>query len=551
MSNRLRSNMKLKVLAALVAVVSVLCGCRERTAPQYAQELRAMAEKMDSARWDAACPAIEAVDPASLHTRSDSALYSLLAYANIKRSPRPAPAPDSLISTATDYYADGAEPRRAMMAWYFRACSNFDRGRYADAVYHAMHMLTFAEQLADTLYITRYYDLMASAFGIVNNHLESARNYTAALRYYHANPNCGDGNYLHFTRMALTRWIEAHQPDSALAVWRDNMPYFLAKDSNALSEEDYRALCMAYHAAVRGQACHDYRQIAQDYDLMESNPLADSVIRSVGFLLQEKNYYQAMARTPELVDSLIPKIIEAGIDTANLLHPPLIPRFPDVVQAQRSYILEVQEEKAAQSLRTRTIWLSVGGVALMSFIVIGGFGLHRRRMARKEDELRDRIEEVRSLCEEMESRSQNDEDSRVRLKTLSMQLFAQRLSEINKLCDTYFNHRDTGERAMSIFYHEFEREMAKLGAADSMREIERLVNECKDGLVTRLREQLPQLKETEVNFLTYIYAGFAARAVCVFMGISKDNFYMRRRRIKASITESTAPSRELFLSELG
>lgn len=162
-----------------------------------------------------------------------------------------------------------------------------------------------------------------------------------------------------------------------------------------------------------------------------------------------------------------------------------------------------------------------------------------------------RIDEIRSLREEMRLRADADQAHDERLKTLTDKLFAQRLSEINRLCDNYYNHRDMGERAKSMFYREFESRLADLGSKQTIAEIEQLVNVCKGGLMAQVREEMPQLREQDLNFLTYVYAGFAARTICLFLGITKDNYYMRRRRIKARIADSDAPSRQRFLNEMG
>lgn len=52
----------------------------------------------------------------------------------------------------------------------------------------------------------------------------------------------------------------------------------------------------------------------------------------------------------------------------------------------------------------------------------------------------------------------------------------------------------------------------------------------------------------DLKFLTYIYAGFSPRAVCVFMDIKIKTFYNRRNLLKERILASDAPDREYFVS---
>lgn len=524
-----------------------MLGCSKQPGVQYDPKLEAIALAMDSTEWDSRCPQIELIDPADLHTKADSALYSLLAYANIKRSGHHTPA-DSLIVTATDFYADGREPRRAMMAWYFRACSNWDQGYFAEAVYYALHMQPYAEELADTLYLVRFCDVMASSYERTNNNLEAAQYYDKASRYLRAKPDLESWNNSYFTRQALSSWFNAGYSDSALVIFRENIPLLLGEVTDTIKMVRNLGL---YRSIVRCTPVLDYDQIARDYDSIDAIPLAKYVLESRDYMRLERDYYRAKARNPQLIDELLPKLAAVGIDTFNLQHPIRQRIIPNVVQALQKYTIEQQTLEAQKILKRRTrmilIWGSAGILLLFGLC----FWLYRRNLIRKEDELSMRIDEIRSLREEMNLRAAADQAHDRQLKTLTDKLFAQRLLEINRLCDNYYNHRDMGEKAKSMFYREFESRLADLGSKQTVAEIEQLVNECKDGLVTKLREELPQLREQDVNFLTYIYAGFAARTICLFLGITKDNYYMRRRRIKARIADSDAPSRRLFLDEMG
>ncbi len=537
----------MKRLTLIALAIFAMAGCTKQPGVQYGSKLEALARAMDSTEWERKCPQIEQIDPAKLQTKADSALYSLLAYANLKRSGRIVPA-DSLIATATDFYGDGREPRRAMMAWYFRACSNWDQGLYAEAVYYALHMRPYAEELADSLYLLRFCDIMASSYERTNNHLEAAQYYGKAAKYLDQNPDLESWNRGYFVRKAFSSWSQAGYSDSALAFFRENIPVLLGQETDP--SRVYYNLAL-FRAAVRTTPFVDYEQIAADYDAIDAIPLAKHVLESIDYMRLERDYYRAKVRNPQLIGALIPKLAAAGVDTFDIQHPQRTRKIPNVVQALQNYTIEQQAVEAQKSLRRRTllilIWSSVSFILLLG----GCIWLYRRRLIRKEDELAMRIDEIRSLREEMRLRADADQAHDERLKTLTDKLFAQRLSEINRLCDNYYNHRDMGERAKSMFYREFESRLADLGSKQTIAEIEQLVNVCKGGLMAQVREEMPQLREQDLNFLTYVYAGFAARTICLFLGITKDNYYMRRRRIKARIADSDAPSRQRFLNEMG
>ena len=68
--------------------------------------------------------------------------------------------------------------------------------------------------------------------------------------------------------------------------------------------------------------------------------------------------------------------------------------------------------------------------------------------------------------------------------------------------------------------------------------------------MAKVRQQLPEMKTADLDFLIYLFAGFSPRAVCIFTDIKIKNFYNRRSRLKERILSSEAPDREWFVSKM-
>ncbi|WP_305155245.1 hypothetical protein [uncultured Alistipes sp.] len=64
----------------------------------------------------------------------------------------------------------------------------------------------------------------------------------------------------------------------------------------------------------------------------------------------------------------------------------------------------------------------------------------------------------------------------------------------------------------------------------------------------KIRAELPELKESELDLLGYVYAGFSLQVISVFTGDSINYTAVKKSRLKAKIARSAAPSRELFVS---
>ena len=65
--------------------------------------------------------------------------------------------------------------------------------------------------------------------------------------------------------------------------------------------------------------------------------------------------------------------------------------------------------------------------------------------------------------------------------------------------------------------------------------------------MVKIRQELPSLKESELDLLRYIYAGFSLRVISVFTGDSLNYTAVKKSRLKAKIAASDAPSKACFI----
>lgn len=117
------------------------------------------------------------------------------------------------------------------------------------------------------------------------------------------------------------------------------------------------------------------------------------------------------------------------------------------------------------------------------------------------------------------------------------------------LCNEYFEKSES-EKVKLTLYNEVEKHILSLRDSKSVSELEQIVNTFLDNILVKVKEQLPGLSRNDLTFLTYLYAGFSPRAVCIFTDIKIKNFYNRRSRLKERILASDAPDREFFVSKM-
>lgn len=180
-------------------------------------------------------------------------------------------------------------------------------------------------------------------------------------------------------------------------------------------------------------------------------------------------------------------------------------------------------------------------IATICVAVIGGglaYLIVRRKLKLKKEE----TEHLMMLISEGNVRNKELEEK-------VDQLYGNRLNTLNMLCNEYFEKNDSEKVKLSL-YNEVEKHILSLRDRESISSLEEIVNRYLDNILTRVKEQLPELGSNDILFLTYLYAGFSPRAVCIFTDIKIKNFYNRRSRLKERILNSYAPDKDFFVSKM-
>ena len=77
------------------------------------------------------------------------------------------------------------------------------------------------------------------------------------------------------------------------------------------------------------------------------------------------------------------------------------------------------------------------------------------------------------------------------------------------------------------------------------------VDRANRNAITKLKEQVPSLTESQIMLFTYIVCGFSYTTTSVIMGDrSKQYVYTRKKRLVDSIKKTNPADKEFFLSYL-
>lgn len=142
-------------------------------------------------------------------------------------------------------------------------------------------------------------------------------------------------------------------------------------------------------------------------------------------------------------------------------------------------------------------------VVIVTYVVWRRIRLKNEDIARYVETIRDLNATLKSVPEEM---------------TASISaLYRDRFSELNELCDIYYDHSGSSRHKNMVFNKLSETIDAIKNDKRRMHELERAVDEYRNGLMMRLHRVLPKLSERDSRVALYSFAGFSNRAIAIFI----------------------------------
>lgn len=161
----------------------------------------------------------------------------------------------------------------------------------------------------------------------------------------------------------------------------------------------------------------------------------------------------------------------------------------------------------------------------------------RHRWRAKNRDIAQYIETIREL--QMANRDLPNE-----MNATIATIYRDRFSEINALCETYYDHSGTS-RQKSLVFNQLSQTIEDIkGDNKRIAEMESAVNKYRNNLMQRLREQVSKLSERDMRVALYIFAGFSNRAISIFIDSDPVSVSKIRYNIKQKIKSSGAKDAE-------
>ena len=253
--------------------------------------------------------------------------------------------------------------------------------------------------------------------------------------------------------------------------------------------------------------------------------------------------YQVASRSGKDSDALA--ALEEVMEHTNSLQASTLQRSVESARKEyQAHQLEVSQH------RLRTTRLAVAFTILSALAIVFALtGYIRYR----------RLEAAKALAEEKaetEKYMTIAEELQVKLKSASKRLPSEKHMAIAKfdllerLCEQYYVYEGTDNLQGKILKEvksviEGLREDPK-----AIKGLEMMLDRNCDGLVSRLREQMPKLKADDVKLFIFAACGFSSTTISTILEKDKSIIYNRIWRLKGKISASETPDKEEFLESI-
>ena len=191
-----------------------------------------------------------------------------------------------------------------------------------------------------------------------------------------------------------------------------------------------------------------------------------------------------------------------------------------LLQVIEQPVLNVEVEKLRSDLdaelrerelvRERNAMIYVVVAVVVVAVVVALSMYARYRIRRKDSEIASYIETIESLRTDIE-RIPRDMASSITA------LYRDRFSELNELCDIYYDHSGSSRHKSLVFNKVLETIETIKGDSSRIDELGAMVDNYRDNALQRLKSVLPRISERDYRVALYAFAGFSNRAIALFI----------------------------------
>ena len=215
-----------------------------------------------------------------------------------------------------------------------------------------------------------------------------------------------------------------------------------------------------------------------------------------------------------------------------------------LVQTQRDYLgaqaTVLKNKNTLERQRSAIIVCSL----LLLVLLLGFFSFRRKAILNR------RIEDVSALNAESQQmlalQKSETESTLLSLRKQFADMFKAQFKSLNDLCGAYLSpvKKDRKDKVYAAAMKQLD---MIINDTDSHDKFMLQVNASLNGIMDKLRADLPNHDEQDFRFLAYVIVGFDAKTISSLTGYSVGTVYTKKNRLKKEISELKSVYKDNYL----
>ena len=229
---------------------------------------------------------------------------------------------------------------------------------------------------------------------------------------------------------------------------------------------------------------------------------------------------------------------------------------------QKEYFQQQAEHNAYRLKKDRELYITLGIIALLALIVVAMYIRHRmlskdleisRYMvlsSELQSAIRDREDRLSAISEHISSQEEAHNTLVSDMHRQIAELFEKQYELLDKLSNTYYETQGVSKEKENIF-KQVKSEIDKFATDKrAVAQLEKIVNTYKRNVIGLVRSEIPNISERDITLLCYIYAGFSAKSISIFIGETTSNILTRKSRLRSKIAKLDSANARVVLEEM-
>lgn len=217
-----------------------------------------------------------------------------------------------------------------------------------------------------------------------------------------------------------------------------------------------------------------------------------------------------------------------------------------VVQAQSDYFMaksELMEKECRVHALVRWIIVLLGLICVSAVLV--AYICNRRKWKRRMCEMSMINDEVSAQLSKEQDVSTAKDIALRSLRKKYVQSYKRQYSQLNDLCVEFWEASGSGKEKERI-YAKVKRIVSVIDGCNQTR-LERMIDENLNGIMKKLRVDMPDATDNDFRFIALNILGFDAKTIARIMGYTVQSVYTKRVRLRSRISAIDSEHRDFYL----